>query len=68
MFILAFMMFHFDNFYYDEYLNLNFQGLNFKDNNSYVRLRTRFKVNKNEIYCSDYTYKKKIELVILHHS
>ena len=48
----------FDNFYYDEYLNLNFQGLDFKDNNSYVRLRTRFKVNKNEIYCSDYTYKE----------
>lgn len=48
----------FDNFYYDEYLNLNFQGLDFKDNNSYVRLRTRFKVDKNEIYCSDYTYKE----------
>ena len=39
-------------------MNLNFPGLNFKDNNSYVRLRTRFKVNKNEIYCSDYTYKE----------
>lgn len=39
-------------------MNLNFQGLDFKDNNSYVRLRTRFKVNKNEIYCSDYTYKE----------
>lgn len=48
----------FDNFYYDEYLNLNFQGLDFKDNNSYVRLRTRFKVDKNEIYCCDYTYKE----------